>query len=96
MILTANNTHPGVPVRVLVERWKTPAPDFIVSVIGTAHQSPVTPEQFQTFKRDFCKTVSSSNVWVIGGGTLHGVDKLVTESLKGDVKTLILLILLLI
>ena len=86
LMIIANSTNPGMPVRVLVENWKTPVPDFIVSVIGTVHQIPVTPEQFQIFKRDFNKAVSSSNVWVIGGGSLHGVDKLVTESLKGNLK----------
>ena len=82
-MIIADNTHPGMPVQVLVERWKVPVPDFIVSVIGTTHESPVTPEQFQYFKPDFNRAVSSSNVWVIGGGSLHGVDKLVSECLKG-------------
>ena len=83
LMIIADNTHPGMPVQVLVERWKVPVPDFIVSVIGTTHESPVTPEQFQYFKPDFNRAVSSSNVWVIGGGSLHGVDKLVSECLKG-------------
>ncbi|XP_063725290.1 transient receptor potential cation channel subfamily M member 2-like [Symsagittifera roscoffensis] len=82
LMIIADNTHPGMPVQVLVERWKVPVPDFIVSVIGTTHESPVTPEQFQYFKPDFNRAVSSSNVWVIGGGSLHGVDKLVSECLK--------------
>ena len=79
----ADNTHPLVPVQVLMDTWKAPIPDFIVSVIGTSHSAPVTSEQLRVFKPGFIKAVSSSNTWIIGGGSLHGVDKLVTECIKG-------------
>ena len=79
----ADNTHPIVPLKVLMDTWKAPIPDFIVSVIGSSHSIPVTPEQFKVFKPGFIKAVSSSNAWIIGGGSLHGIDKLVTECIKG-------------
>ena len=84
LTILANDVHPSVGLDALLNQWKLPLPDYVISVIGDTHKTPLTPKQFLDFKPGFLNVLTSSKTWVIGGGSLHGVDKLILECVKGQ------------
>ena len=89
--ILGSDIHPSVGLTVLLQKWKIPLPDFIISVIGSNQEVPINTKQMTAFAPGFANAVKSSNTWVIGGGTLHGVDKLITECVKSKYQSLLVL-----
>ena len=83
LTILANDVHPSVGLDALLNQWKLTLPDYVISVIGDTHKTPLSPKQFHDFKPGFLNVLSSCRTWVIGGGSLHGVDKLISDCVKG-------------
>ncbi|XP_063724949.1 transient receptor potential cation channel subfamily M member-like 2 isoform X3 [Symsagittifera roscoffensis] len=78
----SSDTHPAIVMDILCNKWKLSIPDIVISVVGTSDRFPLTASQLTHFKGGFCRALSSCRAWVVGGGTLHGVDAVITECVK--------------
>ena len=54
----------------------------VISVTGSTKSLTITADQYARIKSGLMKAVTSTESWVIAGGTSMGVDGLVGEALK--------------
>ena len=80
--IIANDTHPKQLIHIITQRWMLEKPSFVIAVSGSQRYLPLTSKQVGRFKRELVQAVASSKSWIIGGGTLSGVDGLVGQALR--------------
>jgi transient receptor potential cation channel subfamily M protein 2 len=63
-------------------------PQLIISVTGGAQQFSIPLKMRSAFKRGLIKAATSTNAWIITGGTNTGVMKLVGEAVAESMSKL--------
>jgi transient receptor potential cation channel subfamily M protein 2 len=71
--------------------WNLPMPQLIISVTGGAQNFTIPQRMKTAFKRGLIKAATSTNAWIITGGTNTGVMRLVGEAVSEEFNKLIVI-----
>ena len=80
--IISDDSHPKLVLDLLLKEWKLNKPNLVISVTGSTKSLTITADQYARIKNGLMKAVTSTESWVIAGGTSMGVDGLVGEALK--------------
>ena len=79
--VTVSDTTSAVLLSHFMEKhWKMRRPEVVISVTGGAQDFVLSPRLKRVFDRGLTSAASSTNAWVITGGTDTGVMKLVASA----------------
>jgi transient receptor potential cation channel subfamily M protein 2 len=74
------------------EGWNLSMPQLVISVAGDSAQNFTIPQRMRTaFKRGLIKAATSTNSWIITGGTNAGVMRLVGEAVSEEFNSLVVI-----
>eukprot|EP00043_Microstomoeca_roanoka_P018007 m.190040 g.190040 ORF g.190040 m.190040 type:complete len:1456 (+) comp16751_c0_seq1:63-4430(+) len=85
-IRLSSTTKPSLVTQLLCEQWDLRLPRFIISVTGGATTFELPPRLDRMIRQGLRKAATSSNAWIVTGGTNTGVMKYVGEAIQ-DVQT---------
>eukprot|EP00736_Rhodelphis_marinus_P000051 Rmarinus@m.15301 len=79
-VRVADVTDPSLLKTLCIDLWKLPSPQLVISVTGGALDFDVDPNLRQEFMTGIMKTATTTDAWVITGGSDAGVMKYVGEA----------------
>ncbi|EGD74678.1 hypothetical protein PTSG_06043 [Salpingoeca rosetta] len=81
-IRLSTTTKPALVTQLLSEQWGLRLPRMIISVTGGATTFELPPRLDKMIRQGLCKAATSSNAWIVTGGTNTGVMKYVGQAIK--------------
>ncbi|RDD40557.1 Transient receptor potential cation channel trpm [Trichoplax sp. H2] len=77
----SHNSKPKDLLKLLIDHWKLPIPNLIISVTGGAKNFKLNQRDQEIFNRGLIKAGQSTGAWILTGGTNIGVVKAVGRAI---------------
>jgi transient receptor potential cation channel subfamily M protein 2 len=71
-------------MKLFYEKWNLYKPHLLISVTGGAQNFTISSKMKQAFKQGLLKVATSTEAWIVTGGTDTGCMKLVGEALSEE------------
>jgi hypothetical protein len=78
----ADSTSPNLIAKFLTKQWQLKPPEVLITVIGGAQDFALPLEIVEAFSDGLASAATSSNAWVLTGGTDAGVMKMVGTAMQ--------------
>ncbi|XP_072195411.1 transient receptor potential cation channel subfamily M member 5 [Excalfactoria chinensis] len=81
-IKVPSTIHPGVIFEVMVNKWKLPAPNLVVSLVGEEENFQMKPWLRDTLKKGLIKAAQSTDAWIFTGALRVGITRHLVQAVR--------------
>jgi hypothetical protein len=74
-------------LKFMKNKWFDKFPEFVISINGALDKVTLSERMVKLFQRSLIHAITKMNAWVITAGTNDGVMRLVGDSVKWNLKT---------
>lgn len=74
--------HPGVIFEVMLNKWKLPAPNLVVSLVGEEETFQMKPWLRDTLKKGLIKAAQSTDAWIFTGALRVGITRHLVQAVR--------------
>ncbi|XP_071494819.1 transient receptor potential cation channel subfamily M member 5-like [Diadema antillarum] len=80
--LVPTNANPKDVVNFLLEKWRLPKPNLVISVVGGTAKFHMNIKRREVFRLGIAKAAATTGAWVISSGLNRGIVKTLGEALR--------------
>ncbi|NXO83696.1 TRPM5 protein, partial [Sitta europaea] len=77
-----SNIHPGMIFEVMLNKWKLPAPNLVISLVGGEENFQMKPWLRDTLKKGFIKAAESTGAWIFTSALRAGVSRHLVQAVR--------------
>ncbi|XP_015719392.1 transient receptor potential cation channel subfamily M member 5 [Coturnix japonica] len=81
-IKVPSTIHPGVIFEVMLNKWKLPAPNLVVSLVGEEENFQMKPWLRDTLKKGLIKAAQSTDAWIFTGALRVGITRHLVQAVR--------------
>ncbi|KAM9555986.1 transient receptor potential cation channel subfamily M member 5 isoform 1-T1 [Guaruba guarouba] len=81
-IKVPNTIHPGIIFEVMLNKWKLPAPNLVVSLAGEEENFQVKPWLWDTLKKGLIKAAQSTGAWIFTSALRVGITRHLVQAVR--------------
>ncbi|NWI85952.1 TRPM5 protein, partial [Pitta sordida] len=81
-IRVPSTIHPGIIFEVMLNKWKLPAPNLVVSLVGEEENFQMKPWLRDTFKKGLIKAAQSTGAWIFTSALRVGVTRHLVQAVR--------------
>ncbi|XP_030306959.1 transient receptor potential cation channel subfamily M member 5 [Calypte anna] len=74
--------HPGIIFEVLLNKWKIPAPNLVVSLVGEEENFQMKPWLQDTLKKGLTKAAQSTGAWIFTSALRVGITRHLVQAVR--------------
>ncbi|KAL2303525.1 hypothetical protein Nmel_008796 [Mimus melanotis] len=74
--------HPGIIFEVMLNKWKLPAPNLVISLVGGEENFQMKPWLRDTLKKGFIKAAESTGAWIFTSALRAGVTRHLVQAVR--------------
>uniref|UniRef100_A0A8C3ER56 Transient receptor potential cation channel subfamily M member 5 n=1 Tax=Corvus moneduloides TaxID=1196302 RepID=A0A8C3ER56_CORMO len=74
--------HPGIIFEVMLNKWKLPAPNLVVSLVGEEENFQMKPWLRETLKKGLIKAAQSTGAWIFTSALRVGVTRHLVQAVR--------------
>ncbi|NWZ02018.1 TRPM5 protein, partial [Loxia curvirostra] len=74
--------HPGIIFEVMLNKWKLPAPNLVISLVGGEEDFQMKPWLRDTLKKGFIKAAESTGAWIFTSALRVGVTRHLVQAVR--------------
>ncbi|NXI11218.1 TRPM5 protein, partial [Irena cyanogastra] len=74
--------HPGIIFEVMLNKWKLPAPNLVISLVGGEENFQMKPWLRDTLKKGFIKAAESTGAWIFTSALRIGVTRHLVQAVR--------------
>uniref|UniRef100_A0A8C3TJJ2 Transient receptor potential cation channel subfamily M member 5 n=1 Tax=Catharus ustulatus TaxID=91951 RepID=A0A8C3TJJ2_CATUS len=74
--------HPGIIFEVMLNKWKLPAPNLVISLVGGEENFQMKPWLRDTLKKGFIKAAESTGAWIFTSALRVGVTRHLVQAVR--------------
>ncbi|XP_062350656.1 transient receptor potential cation channel subfamily M member 5 [Cinclus cinclus] len=74
--------HPGIIFEVMLNQWKLPAPNLVISLVGGEENFHMKPWLRSTLKKGFIKAAESTGAWIFTSALRVGVTRHLVQAVR--------------
>ncbi|NXL91702.1 TRPM5 protein, partial [Alectura lathami] len=74
--------HPGIIFEVMLNKWKLPAPNLVVSLAGEEENFQMKPWLRDTLKKGLIKAAQSTDAWIFTSALRIGTTRLLAQAVR--------------
>ncbi|NXQ42619.1 TRPM5 protein, partial [Catharus fuscescens] len=74
--------HPGIIFEVMLNKWKLPAPNLVISLVGGEENFQMKPWLRDTLKKGFIKAAESTGAWIFTSALHVGVTRHIVQAVR--------------
>ncbi|NXS29887.1 TRPM5 protein, partial [Pomatostomus ruficeps] len=74
--------HPGIIFEVMLNKWKLPAPNLVVSLVGGEENFQMKPWLRDTLKKGFIRAAQSTGAWIFTSALRVGVTRHLVQAVR--------------
>ncbi|NWS37123.1 TRPM5 protein, partial [Probosciger aterrimus] len=81
-IKVPNTIHPGIIFEVMLNKWKLPAPNLVVSLAGEEENFQVKPWLWDTLRKGLIKAAQSTGAWIFTSALRAGITRHLVQAVR--------------
>ncbi|XP_065611271.1 transient receptor potential cation channel subfamily M member 5 isoform X1 [Cyrtonyx montezumae] len=81
-IKVPSTIHPGIIFEVMLNKWKLPAPNLVVSLVGEEENFQMKPWLRDTLKKGLIKAAQSTDAWIFTGALRVGITRHLVQAVR--------------
>uniref|UniRef100_A0A663EWD8 Transient receptor potential cation channel subfamily M member 5 n=1 Tax=Aquila chrysaetos chrysaetos TaxID=223781 RepID=A0A663EWD8_AQUCH len=81
-IKVPSTTHPGIIFDVMLNKWKLPAPNLVVSLVGEEENFQMKPWLRDTLKKGLIKAAQSTGAWIFTSALRVGITRHLVQAVR--------------
>uniref|UniRef100_A0A8B9Z5S2 Transient receptor potential cation channel subfamily M member 5 n=1 Tax=Buteo japonicus TaxID=224669 RepID=A0A8B9Z5S2_9AVES len=81
-IKVPSTTHPGIIFEVMLNKWKLPAPNLVVSLVGEEENFQMKPWLRDTLKKGLIKAAQSTGAWIFTSALRVGITRHLVQAVR--------------
>ncbi|NWX14641.1 TRPM5 protein, partial [Aegotheles bennettii] len=74
--------HPGIIFEVMLNKWKLPAPNLVVSLVGEEENFQMKPWLRDTLKKGLTKAAQSTGAWIFTSALRVGITRHLVQAVR--------------
>lgn len=74
--------HPGIIFEVMLNKWKLPAPNLVVSLVGEEENFQMKPWLRDTLKKGLIKAAQSTDAWIFTSALRVGITRHLVQAVR--------------
>ncbi|NXK51312.1 TRPM5 protein, partial [Chauna torquata] len=74
--------HPGIIFEVMLNKWKLPAPNLVVSLVGEEENFQMKPWLRDTLKKGLIKATQSTDAWIFTSALRVGITRHLVQAVR--------------
>ncbi|XP_027557816.1 transient receptor potential cation channel subfamily M member 5 [Neopelma chrysocephalum] len=74
--------HPGIIFEVMLNKWKLPAPNLVVSLVGEEENFQMKPWLRDTLKKGLIKAAQSTGAWIFTSALRVGITRHLVQAVR--------------
>ncbi|RMC00182.1 hypothetical protein DUI87_22784 [Hirundo rustica rustica] len=74
--------HPGIIFEVMLNKWKLPAPNLVISLVGGEENFQMKPWLRDALKKGFIKAAESTGAWIFTSALRVGVTRHLVQAVR--------------
>ncbi|NXX16605.1 TRPM5 protein, partial [Podargus strigoides] len=74
--------HPGIIFEVMLNKWKLPAPNLVVSLVGEEENFQMKPWLRNTLKKGLLKAAQSTDAWIFTSALRVGITRHLVQAVR--------------
>ncbi|NWU91402.1 TRPM5 protein, partial [Upupa epops] len=74
--------HPGILFEVMLNKWKLPAPNLVVSLVGEEENFQMKPWLRETLKKGLIKAGQSTGAWIFASALRVGITRHLVKAVR--------------
>uniref|UniRef100_A0A8C5TX78 Transient receptor potential cation channel subfamily M member 5 n=1 Tax=Malurus cyaneus samueli TaxID=2593467 RepID=A0A8C5TX78_9PASS len=74
--------HPGIIFEVMLNKWKLPAPNLVISLVGAEENFQMKPWLRDTLKKGLIKACQSTGAWIFTNALRVGVTRHLVQAVR--------------
>ncbi|NXF86652.1 TRPM5 protein, partial [Eubucco bourcierii] len=74
--------HPGIIFEVMLNKWKLPAPNLVVSLVGEEENFQMKPWLRDTLKKGLIKAAQSTGAWIFTSALRVGISRHLVQAVR--------------
>ncbi|NXF99271.1 TRPM5 protein, partial [Sakesphorus luctuosus] len=81
-IKVPSTIHPGIIFEVMLNRWKLPVPNLVVSLVGEEENFQMKPWLRDTLKKGLIKAAQSTGAWIFTSALRVGITRHLAQAVR--------------
>ncbi|NWU76305.1 TRPM5 protein, partial [Onychorhynchus coronatus] len=81
-IKVSSTIHPGIIFEVMLNKWKLPAPNLVVSLVGEEENFQMKPWLRDTLKKGLIKAAQSTGAWIFTSALRVGITRHLVQAVR--------------
>ncbi|OXB74122.1 UNVERIFIED_CONTAM: hypothetical protein H355_004459 [Colinus virginianus] len=81
-IKVPSTIHPGIIFEVMLNKWKLPVPNLVVSLVGEEENFQMKPWLRDTLKKGLIKAAQSTDAWIFTGALRVGITRHLVQAVR--------------
>ncbi|XP_054683706.1 transient receptor potential cation channel subfamily M member 5 isoform X2 [Grus americana] len=81
-IKVPSTIHPGIIFEVMLNKWKLPAPNLVVSLVGEEENFQMKPWLRDTLKKGLIKAAQSTGAWIFTSALRVGITRHLVQAVR--------------
>ncbi|NWS97982.1 TRPM5 protein, partial [Mionectes macconnelli] len=81
-IKVPSTIHPGIIFEVMLNKWKLPAPNLVVSLVGEEENFHMKPWLRDTLKKGLIKAAQSTGAWIFTSALRVGITRHLVQAVR--------------
>ncbi|NXU91672.1 TRPM5 protein, partial [Xiphorhynchus elegans] len=81
-IKVPSTIHPGIIFEVMLNKWKLPAPNLVVSLVGEEENFQMKPWLRDTLKKGLTKAAQSTGAWIFTSALRVGITRHLVQAVR--------------
>ncbi|XP_009926293.2 transient receptor potential cation channel subfamily M member 5 [Haliaeetus albicilla] len=81
-IKVPSTAHPGIIFEVMLNKWKLPAPNLVVSLVGEEENFQMKPWLRDTLKKGLIKAAQSTGAWIFTSALRVGITRHLVQAVR--------------
>ncbi|NXA16057.1 TRPM5 protein, partial [Sapayoa aenigma] len=81
-IKVPSTIHPGIIFEVMLNKWKLPAPNLVVSLVGEEENFQMKPWLRDTLKKGLIKAAESTGAWIFTSALRVGITRHLVQAVR--------------
>uniref|UniRef100_A0A8C0EAH2 Transient receptor potential cation channel subfamily M member 5 n=1 Tax=Bubo bubo TaxID=30461 RepID=A0A8C0EAH2_BUBBB len=77
-----STVHPGIIFEVMLNKWKLPAPNLVVSLVGEEENFQMKPWLRDTLKKGLTKAAQSTGAWIFTSALRVGITRHLVQAVR--------------
>ncbi|KAF4801614.1 Transient receptor potential cation channel subfamily M member 5 [Turdus rufiventris] len=77
-----STVHPGIIFEVMLNKWKLPAPNLVISLVGGEENFQMKPWLRDSLKKGFIKAAESTGAWIFTSALRVGVTRHLVQAVR--------------